>query len=434
MKPSTGNDVGQSREGRWLKPLVRKLRDWLDGYLQEDARSVGDGSTAREEVPNESFSARHDVGEEFGPASALGDQARALPPEPFRTPGPPEDWLARVREGAPELLMPMEEGGTPRQSASGTAMNGERSQVQWASAERNLRRPSGQTSVESPGAPERRRTPINPAFAASPQPTWFQRLTRRLADRISGSLGVRGRRSEKEYVGPPEHAAASGRTNIQRPDDAASRQPETTSIHESVAAARYEAGLRRERLSDVRGNLDRDDSSARTIHTKDGNFASALLDEQRESGRFFPSLPGEREGRGRPTKADNASSVSSLEELRPRRPSVGHHQAPWPAWPQRHEPGPSMARHAGKDSNRPATSMPMNPELVPDTADLTRRPLRVNVPSSIPPTSRFSEVMGPRDPWPELPEESFSSADDEAQLFRKWERLQSLDLEQRGGR
>ena len=96
MNTSTGNDVGRLGKGKlWLMVLAQKLRDWLDNYVQD-----GLAPGARSE----------------GPSSAVPspDQPQyerdVSAPELFNKPGPPEHWLALVREGAPELLTPQEGG------------------------------------------------------------------------------------------------------------------------------------------------------------------------------------------------------------------------------------------------------------------------------------------------------------------------------------
>ena len=81
-----------------LKTLARKLRDWLNRVLEEDGHAVPANPSSTSEVRSI----------ENAPDPVSGSS-------PWEEPaGPPEDWLRRVREGAPGLLLTAEEGGMPR--------------------------------------------------------------------------------------------------------------------------------------------------------------------------------------------------------------------------------------------------------------------------------------------------------------------------------
>jgi hypothetical protein len=76
---------------------ARRMRLWIARLFLRSARAI---ST---EVIDDLIASR---GEEEYPAAR----------SPFEPTGPPPHWLARVREGAPELLLSPEQGGTPRNS------------------------------------------------------------------------------------------------------------------------------------------------------------------------------------------------------------------------------------------------------------------------------------------------------------------------------
>jgi hypothetical protein len=76
---------------------ARRMRLWIARLFLRSARAI---ST---EVMDDLIASR---GEAEYPAAG----------SPFEPTGPPPHWLARVREGAPELLLSPEQGGTPRNS------------------------------------------------------------------------------------------------------------------------------------------------------------------------------------------------------------------------------------------------------------------------------------------------------------------------------
>ena len=90
---------GAHRKGSWLGALARSLRNWWGKFLLGDAHPAAGQS--QEEAP---------ASPPISVAEHEGTAAVATLEEPF---DPVVDWLARVREGAPGLLLSPEEGGTP---------------------------------------------------------------------------------------------------------------------------------------------------------------------------------------------------------------------------------------------------------------------------------------------------------------------------------
>src|SRR5215467_1385929 len=107
MKIAISNEKpGGKVDGSWWKALARRLRDWLNGLLLEPGRSAVDGDqghAARAAQGQDSSANPGRPGEtDAPPRSGLVENA-----------GPPEEWLAIVREVALYLLLPMAEGGSP---------------------------------------------------------------------------------------------------------------------------------------------------------------------------------------------------------------------------------------------------------------------------------------------------------------------------------
>jgi hypothetical protein len=92
----------------WTGRVARRVRDWLDRYLE--AREAA----AREASPVTDGGPRAEVR-----GAEVADRTHPL----LMNGGPPAHWLERVKAGAPELLLPPEEGGTPRVAVGQAAMN-----------------------------------------------------------------------------------------------------------------------------------------------------------------------------------------------------------------------------------------------------------------------------------------------------------------------
>ena len=84
---------------RLMRRWTRRLRDWLNVVLDEPVVGVAAQNLAPEAALSQ--------------ASATGQAIPSPARETLGSSGPPEAWLKLVQEGAPELLLPVEEGGTP---------------------------------------------------------------------------------------------------------------------------------------------------------------------------------------------------------------------------------------------------------------------------------------------------------------------------------
>lgn len=106
----------RQRKEATLKSLARILRDWLDGFVKDSGSVHGREdreSTSIAAPPSISSAGNQSHGSETGSTSGTDERAGVPPWRSLQQPAPPEDWLRRVREGAPELLRTLEQGGTP---------------------------------------------------------------------------------------------------------------------------------------------------------------------------------------------------------------------------------------------------------------------------------------------------------------------------------
>src|SRR5271165_5571751 len=171
MSTLTDNEIGRPRKGKlWLTTLARKLRNWLDGFLQDDASSAAEPRAGQsEELASTPDLPAQGQGVWSEPTLAAEDQAGEFPPNLFRGPGPPEHWLALVREGASELLLPIEEPSVPSQTPPEPAMKIEgrqRKEVEVPPEARSARMREGAPElllpIEEPSVPSQ--TPPDPAM------------------------------------------------------------------------------------------------------------------------------------------------------------------------------------------------------------------------------------------------------------------------------
>lgn len=100
---------GAGRSGHFLPALARRLRDWLDEYLSEDASPAANDSQADSDAPVQVSAPAEHEGHVPGSDLQAGFDPR-------------EHWLDLVRKTAPELLIPPEQGSTQWQWAEQAAV------------------------------------------------------------------------------------------------------------------------------------------------------------------------------------------------------------------------------------------------------------------------------------------------------------------------
>jgi hypothetical protein len=174
MKPWNGSKVRRRHREPRLRNLARLLRDWLSGFIEE----TGEGP-AQERVSGaipsstEGASREGDLRPEAGRRDADTVSRKAFEPSP------PEDWLRRVREGAPELLRTLEQNGIAGLAAASPAIESAGPQTDTTSAQtsplttREARRPqSTKPTIENASRPSGR--------TASRATRWIQSWRRKL--------------------------------------------------------------------------------------------------------------------------------------------------------------------------------------------------------------------------------------------------------------
>jgi hypothetical protein len=110
MNPSTVPRNSGS-DDVWRRRAARKLRNWLNDYLTQgdvlgSDRPLEEGAAQGAALSTSPLPAAS--GGEANPVFVASDR-----PQIEATGGPPEHWLQRVREGAPELLLSPQDGGPP---------------------------------------------------------------------------------------------------------------------------------------------------------------------------------------------------------------------------------------------------------------------------------------------------------------------------------
>src|SRR5262249_45491518 len=89
---------GGNRKRSWLTVQVRKLRNQVKRFLLGDARPEAEGGDLEEKTSGQPS------------ISEVGGLNLATLSAPQDVVDPIEGWLALIREGAPQLLLPPEEG------------------------------------------------------------------------------------------------------------------------------------------------------------------------------------------------------------------------------------------------------------------------------------------------------------------------------------
>jgi len=280
MKTSISNELTHRRQDRsWTKAAARRLRDWLNGFLEEGVDTTEDDAQAFEGNSLSSSALTPDVeGEEQAVGGVSRDEQLIDPllASLFEPAGPPEEWLKIVREGAPQLLLPAERGGTPWRGSptmrtriemhmekrveateEGPQQN---SPAKTARIEGSIEirgqatadRPAVPSSSSNPSSlkasPKRSEepqvlTPSSPRSAAPTASTWIQRLKQRLAPGVVASQieHRKGRASlSTEPVHPKteKHHARESEKQISAKHSAASRSRVAQPLPSSAAGNR----------------------------------------------------------------------------------------------------------------------------------------------------------------------------------------------------
>jgi hypothetical protein len=427
-----------------LKAVARRVRDWLNDFLEEPVDyAVGEIAPSGDPSVPPASSSPFNMDEHNAQfASAREKQMGAPVPSEFDHPGPPEDWLRRVREAAPGLLL-SSEGGTRS-----------RLEVPQAALGRNELRRGEPSTPATPGRSpeavssdldEARVAPVQ-ASPASPAPKmkmWFGHLKREF-------LHLSTRAAErKEESQSQERYTASFPAKRERPLARAKESPELVNearprhaverrIHGvATLAPRWTERLRQriqaalQTASPKRSILKEPADSIDAPGLKSSLAASLPSEELRTAQKIRAGVD----------RGPSPSAVTPRNFERSPKPAA-HVPRPWkraqggigiPAPRTNPRTWTPLAARADDFSNRTSETTETGPERRP-TASRTEDLRAVPAEDQWPVASSHSPESEIVDPWPELPESQPRSTSDGAQFLRSAERLRALDVEQQGGR
>ncbi len=449
MKPWNASDASSQRpKERWLRSLAQKLGAWLDGLRHSTPRPSNGGAEVTNEVASRSDKRWPGDGTESTPTADRAGMNSLPGWDSLQLPGPPEDWLARVREGAPGLLSrmndrrspqlepemaPMEDSAVQRDESSSTTADSSET-PQWLNSERPIadepparskstspqksnwtrslvrRFTSAVSSAEgdSDKSPERHLHPVAPTRGAE-KPLGITPVERdvmaRLTDPTSHGTSVHS---------PEPHASETDLTlpikTTPKPDGSSGRVPRE-SDETARRAHTHAASPSRSRTSAPRlAHANTSDSAPAITEGKQsrGEAVDPVASQTPISFRDDLSVHGAERSLGRP--------LATSSQARPSQQNSENRPAPFAV--VGHTPRPEGTRpKPGPKPFHPA--LPTNTTVVDSTAD--------------DPSPRWPKSQSD-DPWPALPDAPTPvSPADWRQSFRHADHLRALDLEQRGG-
>jgi hypothetical protein len=430
MKTWNSSDIGPGRRNQSsIKALARKLRDRLNGYLEE----AEDAAPERAQSPGVAALATtvpldaRGQGQSSGQISESREQANRDPRSLFEPAGPPEEWLRMVQEGAPELLS-TEEGGIPwhgsPSAATGSQPRNELGEVPSVSL------PSSQSSPRKSGELLTTTTRAS-LHAAESSATWFERMRRRLTPGVFHPREESGQRLVR-----PELAYPVSQLHTPRESE--------NEISPTLAQVPQFGGRDSQRVLANRG---------RTEATPRPHWRELV---RRSVERPLPNAPVHRSApeahlawkMAQVTLSQNRNQQNENqqdEKRQPLSPTVSHEATPpvrLPRFEQR-----SVAISTEDSETR--TSGPSNPSdlqprtrnrRAPEDRSTERRALGRHESAA---TQRSADpwpllVMREAEPgfddsWPALPESQPMATLEWALDLRRSEHLHALELEQRGG-
>lgn len=424
MNPSPGRESanGAPREDLLVR-VARSLRDWLDDFVSRKSEAeVSRSDEAQETLGSASSSEQSPSGRNL------------------QQPGPPEHWLQRVREGAPELLLPPEDGGVPGYVAGGLPASQTTSrwpaQLAPASPKSHEVRQTNETSHDAVQAGKNPLSQkINQGALPTPaavSPPRKESLPRMLAGKAEALLhrSVDAIREGEENSGAAQRerpvARSSSQTRRPLPIPAASRleardAPNPNDSPSASRSARRPEQLRR--------------------RTDIPSAPSTQTSNQPHSSRIKPALqPASIESR---KKADQSARLPDPIEGEHDRGAGGEAPSARPSpWL------PTSSYSSPRDSERYGHSSPPNHSVslndggyARETSDQSSRPTQFAELSFAPSiasrpatasTSGISSSGLSHDLWPELPEPPSPPQPGLDQLLRQLERSRRIGSEQRG--
>ena len=383
-----------------------------------------------------------------GPAPIAG---RINQVDAHRDAGPPEEWLALVRERAPGLLLAVEEGGTPWQEYSSAAMK------------------------ESKAVEERSSPPIVPVLLEESRPSQSEKLKE---SALRGGWKLVTPRKPTWLQSLKSKFSARGSVRIPEAEGSRLLRERVASPlvakHQSLKADEHSApsqtAPRSERVKQEIQDVLHTPSARASLSKTDVAEKEKTRPQAREKGPLSPSLGsglrsprktgyqssnsaqqawrGNARGSGSPTDGTEATcSTSGVDLGSSEQPSVAFGRSKLAFGESKRTRGQSQKDVFGSRTNPkkwlPFPSAAGNPapgqEGAPAETDQRRFEKRVlptvpSTPDSGTRRSRRSPELEGDDPWPELPEDRWVPNAKWLEFLRSSERLRALDREQRGGR
>ena len=326
--------------------------------------------------------------------------------------GLPEEWLARVQEGGPSLLLPVEENGAPWYRETPEAL--EENSLQEGTLFPSPRVPQSQPPPSHFERPEKiagvasdsttpwtSREPVerSESSASRPEPRWSERLKQGLQDVVRNPLGNESR-SKTQMVEKQGDQPEKRTENVTSPSRGRAGESAPKTEHHGPRHV-YDA---------TRQN--RQDEGSTSQRAEAAGFPSEAVRSLLQPPAVFR--------RPEPVTTDVVRLGGSGQPSSEKIPASAPNPKMWP-------PFPDLA-------GNPA--FPIQKILPSDEVkfDTKKAPF---APASADPWALGSDPWPKSersDLWPELPEEEPMQAVEGLQLLRASERLRALDFEQRGGR
>jgi|SRR5579864_4684234 len=420
------------------RTLAKKLRDWLNYSLAERAddtarEKLAVGPVARQRNTDSSIAASEQAG--IGENSNAGEQADASAWSALQLSGAPEDWLRRVREGAPELLRSFEERGTLSWDASLTATTENSGSRLATSPKESLSRFS---TVRPPGPSE---LPGEDAqqyssSAESHPNSWFNRLQTLLrrpepAERREGAR----RRLQAQPV-------ASQPGALQQPLAARPTRRALGWISRWIGVARQRTRSSLPALAGLTSAPPKKIVSKTLLEHRTEKVDSAKTGEEQRRSPFPAPIPTESRAGHFHTTSDGRLSDRPASRLSLEWPSLHSDEYARGSKPQ----DPSGNAAELRPNSTRWMSFPTDAQLLRNRDQKSAKSNTVHAAnekaaSPAPPRLDSSSFLSPRwvkpekeDPWPDLPEDRGGGSPNWSESLYNSEHLRALDLEQRGGR
>lgn len=428
MKPWIDSETQPAKpDESWLKTLARRLRDWLNRVLQEAESPI---SGAHGEA-SPSFSGSSDPGardEGSEPISGTEEQAAPSSQNLFGPAGPPEEWLRLVREGAPELLLPVEEGGTPWQGLRGETTQSEPKE-EWAGI------PADDLASSIPRSQEAEKPADIAGLPSASANSSSKSMWERLRQWLTGEAFRRNVSENKQTVqilARPELASQVSSNDFQpQRVDADYKLPGPANRKKATSESNPVRGVEQnieklQRLApasdhslqiNVPTNQSHAEASVKAVKTTSPPSHGA---ERNPKPAHLSTITDEGPSRTLGTVPRFEQVSTRIEGRREREGDVhttknSKARTPWPTVPSEPATGTSK-KVAGTEQSTSGDRLAPNQKYA--------EPLPVS-------SGCGPEVAGD-DRWPELAEAYPAAAADWKQFLRRSERLRALDLEQRG--